>query len=139
LLESLAQGHDGGHVALVEGGEHRRGALSLDEALGDALAQGAHLLAPAGPRRARARRGGAGRLVAGTEVGEHVLLADAPGGAGGPDAGEIDALLAGDLAGERCGVEGAVGLAPPCRPTGAGGNRRALGLGLGDGGGSALA
>jgi hypothetical protein len=44
-----AQGHDGGHVDLVEGGEHRGLVLGGDEALGDALAQRGHL-APAGAR-----------------------------------------------------------------------------------------
>ncbi len=35
LLVPLAQRHDGRHVHLVEGGEHRRGALRLDEPPGD--------------------------------------------------------------------------------------------------------
>ena len=45
FLPLLAQIHGGAHVDLVKGGQDRGGVLGLDEALCDALAQGAHAFA----------------------------------------------------------------------------------------------
>ncbi|GIX66211.1 RNA pseudouridine synthase superfamily protein [Babesia caballi] len=43
LVDLLAQGHDGAHVALVEGRQHHRGLLRLLQPLADALAHPRHL------------------------------------------------------------------------------------------------
>ena len=77
LLEAvpmgLPQGHDLGHVHLVEGGEHGGGVLRLaPEAAGDGLAQARHLhlLLARGP--VAARRGAAtGATAAFTWVATH--------------------------------------------------------------------
>ena len=55
-LVALADRHDAGHVDLVEGREHRGGALRFDEALGDrgAALRHAHALFGADPLRALA-------------------------------------------------------------------------------------
>jgi hypothetical protein len=45
VLQLGAQGHDGAHVALVEGGEDGGGLLGADELVGDLAAQRRHLLA----------------------------------------------------------------------------------------------
>jgi len=44
FLVALAEVHDGGHIALIEGGEHGRGLLGLDEPGRDALSELAHPL-----------------------------------------------------------------------------------------------
>ena len=62
LFEAFAQGHGRGHVDFIEGGQDRGGVLGLDQALGDALAQGGHALA-----RDRAFSGLRGRGLVGGE------------------------------------------------------------------------
>ena len=92
LLAPLAQRHDGGHVDLVEGREHRRGVLRLDQPPRDRRAALRHALrVPRGARRCGAaarpawrRRGGAlgvpvRRRAAGAIASWHVLLRHAAG------------------------------------------------------------
>ena len=98
LLVALAQRHHRGHVHLVEGGEHRRGALRLDEPPGDrgAALRHAHALfgaiavwtrgdprrraAPASPSAAAAAGAGGAALA---PVGRGGLLDVAPHDAAG--------------------------------------------------------
>src|ERR1700686_316946 len=83
FLESFfvfaAQCHDGTHIDLVDGREHRRGVLRILEARGDGFAQPRHLDALfAGIRRARRLGGHGSRSGSGfVDEGEHVTLRDA--------------------------------------------------------------
>ena len=104
-----AQGHDGGHVDLVEGREHGGFVLSGDEALGDFLAQRGHLAArlagtcwDGGLRGRRGgdggwgrREGGSGGFLAG---GEHVAFGNAAGFAGAGDGSGVDPGFFGEAA-----------------------------------------
>ena len=81
FLARLAQVHHRGHVDLVEGRQHRRRLLRLDQPGGDGLAAAGHahpLLAPIGcPRR---RRTGAGAGATGLGAGAAARRSDRRGG-----------------------------------------------------------
>src|SRR5215211_7476296 len=109
LLAALPQLHDRAHVGLVEGGEHRRRLLRLDQPLGYGLAPAgdAHPLLqrrPAIRRSGRLRFAvplGFFRLLGGRGAGLftdqtlHVVAGDAPARTAAGDLGEVDIVLLG--------------------------------------------
>src|SRR5205823_1640953 len=107
VLVLRPQGHDGGQVGLVEGGERGGRLLRLDEAGGDPLADRAHPLAGlalAGRGGGGGRgRGGGGAVAAGARcrTGEDVFLRDPPAAAGAGELARVDALRRGEDAGRR--------------------------------------
>src|SRR4051794_40900508 len=112
LLECLAaaraNGHDGRHVHLVEGGEHGRGALGLEQALGNRLTTARHALAGLFTGAGCWGLGGRWRswrllhaAVWSADLFFDVLAGDATASAGTFDAREIEAVLLGHTPGDR--------------------------------------
>ncbi len=104
FLVLLAQVHNCAHVDLVEGREHRRGLLGLDESRRDRLTHGAHAFLLGLTHHASGRRSGCGTcgtVLMGLNPGEHILLADATRGSCAGDLLEIDALIVSELACQR--------------------------------------
>ena len=112
FLVFRAQTHDLGHVALVEGGEHRSGVLCLDKAFRDSLPDLWHLLASNaacagnGHRHGNRWHGlhGIGNRRHGRRGALNIRHHDSSGRATTSDFRKVDALISSHLLGERGGL-----------------------------------